>query len=126
MAHVADMRRSLAFYTTLGFEAENTYTVPGEPDPIWAYLESGAAHLMITRADAPVEPSAQAILFYLYAAEVETLHGRLTRDGLKPGPIEKPFYSPLGEFKLVDPDGYVIIVSHVEEVDEMGQPLAQG
>jgi hypothetical protein len=36
----------------------------------------------------------------------------LVEAGLNPGEITTPFYAPRGEFELVDPDGYVVMVTH--------------
>jgi hypothetical protein len=32
---------------------------------------------------------------------------------VEPGPIVHPFYNPNGEFRLSDPDGYVVMVTHL-------------
>ena len=36
----------------------------------------------------------------------------LVEAGLNPGAISTPFYAPQGEFELVDPDNYIVMVSH--------------
>jgi hypothetical protein len=28
------------------------------------------------------------------------------------GPIQSPFWAPRGEFRVIDPDGYVLMISH--------------
>jgi hypothetical protein len=33
---------------------------------------------------------------------------------LVPGEIARPFYAPQGEFELVDPDGYIVMVTHFD------------
>ena len=112
MAHVADVGASAAFYAALGFEACSSFTPPGEDRPSWLWLRSGGAELMLARASEPVVASRQAVLFYVYCEDVEAMRGRIAEAGLDPGPIAKPFYNPGGEFRLVDPDGYVVIVAH--------------
>ncbi len=112
MAHVASVPRSIVFYRLLGFEVGNTHTPDGDAEPSWAWLHSRDAHLMVTRAGEPVVPRAQAVLFYLYCEDVEAMHAKLTGDGLAVGPIETPFFSPRGEFRLTDPDGYALLVAH--------------
>jgi hypothetical protein len=43
---------------------------------------------MLALADAPVVAGQQAVLFYIYAADLDGLHRRLAEADLKPGPIE--------------------------------------
>lgn len=112
MAYVADVAASAAFYEKLGFEVGGSFTPPGEDRPSWVSLQSGCAELMLARASEPVVASQQAVLFYLYCRDVAGMHGALADAGLAPGPIAKPFYNPDGEFRLVDPDGYVVMVTH--------------
>jgi len=113
MAHVADVARAAAFYARLGFSEQGRFTPPGESAPAWVSLVSGDAQLMLARATAPVVPDEQAVLFYVYCPDVAAMHAQLAADGLAPGPIARPFYNPRGEFRLVDPDGYVVMVSHL-------------
>ena len=113
MAHVAEIGASAAFYAKLGFEVAGSFTPPGEAAPSWVSLCSNGAELMLARASEPVVAAQQAVLFYVYCGDVGALHGRLAAAGLAPGPIAKPFYNPQGEFRLVDPDGYVVMVTHL-------------
>jgi len=53
-----------------------------------------------------------AVLFYIYCDDVEGLRNHLLASGVKAGPIQTPFYAPSGEFRIEDPDGYVIMVTH--------------
>ena len=111
MAYVADVAASAAFYEKLGFEVGGSFTPPGDDAPSWVSLQSGPAELMLARASEPVVAAQQAVLFYIYCGDVATLHGQLTAAGLEPGPIARPFYNPQGEFRLVDPDGYVVMAA---------------
>ena len=94
MVHVRSVPASVAFYARLGFEVENTFAPAGDEDPSWAYLGSDRAQLMLSKAD------------------VAALRERLVADGVAAGPIANPFYAPDGEFRIEDPDGYVIMVTH--------------
>lgn len=116
MAFVADVARSIAFYSTLGFGVENTFTPPDAEAPVWAWLESGDAQIMVSKASDPVIAEQQAVLFYLYTEDVAAAHEALSIQGLQPGPIKAPFYAPGGEFRLTDPDGYVLMVPHVQHI----------
>ena len=113
MAHVADVEASAAFYAKLGFEVQGSFTPPEDDAPSWVSLISDGAELMLARASEPVVPDQQAVLFYLYCEDVQARHAQLANEGLEPGPITKPFYNPHGEFRLVDPDGYVLMVTHL-------------
>jgi catechol 2,3-dioxygenase-like lactoylglutathione lyase family enzyme len=113
MAFVASVRRSIEFYGKLGFEERNTHTSEGGVEPVWAWLSSGGAHLMLARASEPVDPGKQAVLFYVYCADVSAFRSLLIEAGLDVGPIQYPFYAPRGEFRVTDPDGYVLMVSHI-------------
>ncbi|TWG92867.1 catechol 2,3-dioxygenase-like lactoylglutathione lyase family enzyme [Luteimonas sp. J16] len=112
-AHVADVARSIRFYADLGFRAARTVP-PGGTAPVWAWLESEAARLMLGQASAPVDPSAQAVLFYLYVDDVRASHAALVRLGHAPGPIRHPPHMPGGEFRLEDPDGYVLMLAQAD------------
>ena len=112
MAHVADVERSVRFYETLGFRLLNTFTSDGSSTPAWAALESDGAGFMVTRAREPVAASPQSVLFYLYADDVDGMRASLEQQGLAPGPMAYPFYAPRGEFRLTDPDGYTLMITH--------------
>jgi catechol 2,3-dioxygenase-like lactoylglutathione lyase family enzyme len=113
LAHVADIRTSIAFYGRLGFAVENQVTPEGEDIPNWVWLRSERAELMLARASAPVVADEQAVLFYTYCDDVEILRSALVQGGLDVGPIARPFYNPGGEFRLADPDGYVVYVAQI-------------
>ena len=44
--------------------------------------------------------------------DVEAARASLVEAGLNPSPITTPFYARRGEFEIVDPDGYVVMVTH--------------
>lgn len=112
MAFVADVEHSIAFYRHLGFEVGNTFTAAGASKPSWAWLQSGNAQLMLAAASEPVVAEQQRVLFYIYTDDVDAARASLVAAGLNPGGITTPFYAPHGEFRLVDPDGYVVMVTH--------------
>jgi len=112
MAYVRNVQESIAFYTRFGFEVGHTSTLKGETEPNWAWLQSHRAQLMLARATAPIVASDQAVLFYVYVADVEAFRGRLLLDGIEAGAVRHPFYAPRGEFRVTDPDGYVVMVTH--------------
>jgi hypothetical protein len=90
----------------------NTFVPSGQKEPSWAWLDSGQASLMIARASEPVVPSQQAVLFYMYVDDVGAKHAELQAAGVAVGSISQPFYARRGEFRIEDPDGYVLMVTH--------------
>ena len=111
MASVADVERSIAFYQHLGFEVANTFACEGETKPSWAWLQSGDAALMLSATNEAIAGK-HTVLFYVYMEDVAAARRSLIEAGLSPGEIATPFYAPQGEFELIDPDGYIIMVSH--------------
>jgi len=112
MTFVADVERSIAFYSHLGFEVGNTFAAGDATKPTWAWLQSGDAQLMLAAASDPVVAEQQSVLFYIYVDDVAAARTSLAEAGLGPGEITTPFYAPRGEFRLEDPDGYVVMVTH--------------
>jgi catechol 2,3-dioxygenase-like lactoylglutathione lyase family enzyme len=112
MAFVESVPRSVEFYRKLGFEVGHSHTPLGEKEPTWAWLASGGAHLMVSRASEPVIPSQQAVFFHVYCDDVHGFHEELREANVAVSPIHYPFYNPRGEFRLTDPDGYVLMVAH--------------
>ena len=110
MLSVADVERSIEFYSHLGFEVGNTFACEGETKPSWAWLQSGDAQLMLSAASDPA--AKHSVLFYVYTEDVAAARASLIHAGLNPGEIKTPFYAPRGEFELIDPDGYVAMVTH--------------
>jgi catechol 2,3-dioxygenase-like lactoylglutathione lyase family enzyme len=113
MAHVADIRASIAFYEKLGFAVDNQVVPDGEEVPNWVWLRADKAQLMLARASEPVVPAEQAVLFYTYCDDIEASRAAWIEAGLAPGPIARPFYNPGGEIRLEDPDGYVVYVAQI-------------
>lgn len=109
---VRDVPRSIEFYRKLGFSVANTHTPDGETEPVWAELRAGGAALMISRAEEPIGAASEPILFYLYRPEVAAYRDALLASGVQAGPVECPFWAPHGEFRIEDPDGYVLMVTH--------------
>src|SRR2546423_11749332 len=112
MIFVQSVVRSIEFYRKLGFDVRNSSTPPDQAEPTWAWLESGGAHLMLTLASHPVDASQQAVIFTLYVEDVPSFHAALQNEGLTIGEIENPFHSPGGQFRLADPDGFDITITH--------------
>ncbi|MBZ0089050.1 MAG: VOC family protein [Thermoanaerobaculia bacterium] len=111
--HVASVERSVAFYADLGFKVSRRVVPDGQAAPVWAWLESEKANLMVGLASGPIDSSQQAVLFYLYYDDIAQTHAALAALGHEPGEIKYPFYMPGGEFRLEDPDGYVLMLAQI-------------
>jgi len=110
MAHVASVAASIAFYEKLGFEVGNTFTPQGAAEPSWAWLECGAAaQLMVTKGS---HAARHSVLFYLYVDDVAAAHAELAAAGVGAGEIRTEFYAERGEFRVTDPDGYTLMITH--------------
>lgn len=112
MVFVAEVERSIEFYKHLGFEVGNTFTPEGATKSTWAWLRCGNAQLMLAAADEEIVADQQRVLFYVYTDDVAAAQASLAEAGLNPGEISNPFYAPRGEFKLVDPDGFTLMITH--------------
>ena len=113
-AAVADVQRSIDFYARLGLEEVNRYEHDGRLT--WAFVANDAgARLMLALAGEPVDPAKQAVLYYVWTADAEALHAELAAQGIAVGEIEHPFHMPAGEFRVDDPDGYVLLIGQQGE-----------
>jgi catechol 2,3-dioxygenase-like lactoylglutathione lyase family enzyme len=112
MSFVRSVPRSIEFYKLLGFRVAGDFTREGEPEITWASLESERAELMLAKASDPVIASQQAVLFYVYCDDVAVERKRLEAAGVRVSEITYPFYAPRGEFRIEDPDGFVLMVTH--------------
>src|SRR5262245_7050656 len=87
MAFVRNVTDSIQFYRKMGFEAENTHAPEGVTEPVWAWLRSAGAQLMLARASEPVDPQSQAVLFYVYVPDVGSYRAQLLEAGIEASPI---------------------------------------
>jgi catechol 2,3-dioxygenase-like lactoylglutathione lyase family enzyme len=108
LARVADMKRSIEFYRLLGFELIGKYDPEGQLK--WVHLRSGGAELMLSLAEQPVNATAQTVLFYLYVPGVARFREELAGRGVNVGELQYFFFAKDGEFRIVDPDGYVLLI----------------
>lgn len=83
MIFVQSLSRPIAFYAKLGFDVANSFTSPGESEPSWAWLESGGASLMVTRASHPIDASQQAVIFCVYCDDVQSFWTALQASGFE-------------------------------------------
>ena len=116
MIHVEDVERSAAFYRLLGFEIGNSVPPAGRMHWAWLYAPKAAdwkrgPNLMLTRGADGIDPGGKKVLFYLYAADLKALRSMLLENGLKAGEISYPDYLPNGEFRVEDPDGYILMIA---------------
>lgn len=113
MLHAANVANSVEFYKKLGFTVLSTLQV--ESGLQWACLAiDGIPQLMVTQSVRPMNPGAQDVLFYLYATNVDECRAELMGKGISVGETKFPPYSPRGEFRVDDPDGYTLMIRHAD------------
>ncbi len=115
-AHVMDVRRSIVFYGLFGFKVISKHEHP-PGRLVWAHLECGHGRVMLAQADGTVDPTVQAILFYLYADDVAALREHLIQNSVEVSAVSRPFYMPDGEIRVTDPDGYVLLVGQLKPLE---------
>ncbi len=81
--HVADVTRSIAFYELLGFAVDDTHSVDEQLD--WASLSHGDARIMVAGAGEAIDADDQAVLFYLFTADLPGLQQHLRAHGHRAG-----------------------------------------
>lgn len=107
--HVAEIEKSIEFYERLGFTTIDT----DRTKPLgWARLHCEGGAVMFLRAEEPVNASAQSVLLYMYTPDLIGLREQLLASGVQVPAISHPQYMPSGELRIVDPDGYTILVGH--------------
>ncbi|MFK7959149.1 MAG: VOC family protein [Phycisphaerales bacterium] len=128
--HVADVDASLAFYALLGFTVVSAMK-DDAGKTFWVMARSDAAEIMLAQASGPIEAEQQAVLFYMYSQDLQSLRQSLLAGGIRDaGPysgaaragdttrmvhtIARPSHMPGGEMRLIDPDGYVVLVGQLD------------
>jgi uncharacterized glyoxalase superfamily protein PhnB len=109
MAFVADVQRSVDFYALFGLALRNVFNDP-QGKLVWAHVKCEGAELMFSQASDPVIPGEQAVLFYLYSPDLAALRDQLLAHRVKVSAISYPHYMSKGELRVVDPDGYVLLI----------------
>jgi len=109
MAHVADVQRSVDFYSLLGMEVRGSLRNPAR-ELQWVHLVSDQADIMLTRTSEPFVAGQQAVLFYLYSPNLVALREHLLANGIGVSPISYPEYMTKGEICVADPDGYTLLI----------------
>jgi hypothetical protein len=74
----------MRFYEGLGF-AEDSVMRDKEGRTLWASAKAGSAEIFFARADAPIVPEDQAVIFYIYCDDVQDLRAHLLDVGLHDG-----------------------------------------
>jgi catechol 2,3-dioxygenase-like lactoylglutathione lyase family enzyme len=110
---VKDVERSVAFYHHLGFTPESVYKY--RERLAWAALVSDGAEIMFEGGSDPAAPDRESVLFYLYADDLAALRSQLLAAGIAAGEIEDGSPGPREEMRVVDPDGYVLMIAQVDD-----------
>ncbi len=109
---VKDVERSVAFYHHLGFTPRSVYKYRDRL--AWAALESDGAEIMFEGGSDVVDPDREAVLLYLYSPDLAALREQLLSAGLEVGEIEDGSPGPREEMRVVDPDGYVLMIAQID------------
>lgn len=110
LLHVADVERSLRFYSLLGFETVDLERTDGTIGWARAHCEGGA--IMFVQIEESRVSGHDRFLLYLYTPDLPTLCAQLADAGVEVGPISYPEYMRSGELCLKDPDGYTVLIGH--------------
>ena len=111
LLYVADVQRSVDFYQRLGFELGKSPLKNEQGVTMFAWLHRGnTAQIMVTLTGRPLNPGAQDAMFYLYVDDLKSYREAVISRGVQVGEIKYPFWSPGGEFRIDDPDGWTWMV----------------
>jgi len=111
LLNVSDPERSIIFYEKLGFELGNDPLKNGQGLSTFAWMHHGdAAQIMLTRGRGPLSAEARGIMFYLYVTDMPAFRAQVISRGVAVGEVTHPFWSPDGEFRVDDPDGWTWMV----------------
>jgi catechol 2,3-dioxygenase-like lactoylglutathione lyase family enzyme len=109
---VSDVERSVDFYRHLGFEVRSVFKYRERLS--WAALASAGAEVMFEGTSDALDPSGQGVLFYLYSDDLAGLRSQLLAAGIQAGEIEDGSPGPREELRVIDPDGYVLMIAQTD------------
>ena len=108
---VGDLQRSIDFYEKLGFELGNEPLRNDQGVKTFAWMHHGsAAQIMLSLAGQPLSRGVRHIMFYLYVTDMPAYREQVISRGVTVGEVTHPFWSPDGEFRVDDPDGWTWMV----------------
>ena len=127
---VANMARSMEFYSTLGFTQDNEGIVDDNGSQ-WYSLVLNEAHVWLLREDVAEDlqkgiQRGNGVNLYLSVDDVDAMYEAVKGAGLQPNivtEIETLWYG-LRQFRLADPDGYIWTLNtpvEQEAADSLGQ-----
>jgi hypothetical protein len=96
----------------------------------WALARSESAEIMFAQASGLIDAEQQAVLFYMYCPDLKSLRAALIDQGLQDAGLYLGTHNPKdttrmvheiaypnhmkgGEMRVIDPDGYVILVGEL-------------
>jgi len=111
LLNVAEVQRSIGFYQKLGFQLGNEPLKDDQGVKIFAWMHyGGAAQIMLTRMGRPPNPGVRDVMFYLYVTDMPAYREQVISRGVAVSEVTYPFWSPNGEFRVDDPDGWTWMV----------------
>ncbi len=112
---VSDLRRSIAFYREFfGFEPVDSVE-DADGAPLWAWMRSGVAELMLQQLDADAQVTldpalGQSWVLYLRPVDIRETRAQLAAAGVEVSAVETTTYGAQECFAR-DPDGYELWLS---------------
>jgi len=104
---VSEVQRSIDFYAKLGFELGKEPMKNNAGVATFGWMHHGqAAQMMLSRTGRTLNPGNQDVMFYLYVTDMPAYREQLIARGVEVGEVKYPFWSPGGEFRVDDPDGW--------------------
>ena len=111
LLNVVDVPRSIEFYEKLGFELGKEPIKNEQGAKSFASMHHGsAAQIMLGLSGQPLNPGPRNMMFYLYVSDMPAYREQIISRGVTVGEVTHPFWSPNGEFRVDDPDGWTWIV----------------
>jgi catechol 2,3-dioxygenase-like lactoylglutathione lyase family enzyme len=108
--YVADLPASVRFYRLLGYAEQ----IRGEDDEWrYAYVRCAGLGLLLASGAAPEQPPTGPVTLYLQVHDADAVAAVLRDAAITPEHLGYPDHAPGGELKVVDPDGYVLLLGQV-------------
>ena len=116
---VTDLAKTQAYYSeVLGFKVESVFTDPdGGEEVVWSSLTYGEAGIMLAAfqvagQEAEIDQLGLGVWAYIEVEDADEYYQEVSRRGAR---IVKPVCTMdygLREFRVQDPDGYILVFYH--------------
>ncbi|WP_433616431.1 VOC family protein [Dactylosporangium sp. CA-139114] len=121
--YVADIERSQAFYTSLGWSVLRT---GGDELASWRHMRSGELAILLAAVQPRLITVELPLLVYFYVGNLEATLQSLADAGYPAERVGYPDHAPGGEARVQDPDGNVLLLGQRAAVAEADRQTATG